>query len=249
MDIPFGPLTRALMGGVLSGLFVGAGALCFSGAGTVPRRGLLALAAGAMLGAAVFALGLPAAARLSAQADFLGTILPLMAGILLGAGGGRALNQGLDGLQVRWRAHGPWALAGILAMHNLPEGLAIGATLAAGTPTQWLPVLGGISLHNLLEGAAVAALARGAGWSPRRAVLLALGAGLTEPLGALAGAACAGASPTAVPWMLMVSAGAMIEVVRGEVLPELRGRGAAYAGLLALALGGVAVFALLRMVP
>lgn len=213
------PLLRALAGGVVAMGLVGLGAW-------LPRRllawsrWLLALVAGAFLMTAVFALGLPAAHHLAAQGDFLATVLPLAAGILLGAGGGQALARGLDALQ-----GGTWGTPVrravlVLALHNLPEGLALGAGLAVGSPLQGLGVLGGIGLHNLLEGACLAALLRRDG--PRGIVALALLAAVTEPLGALVGAKLASGSPAALPWVLMITAGALIEIVRAEVLPELR---------------------------
>lgn len=213
------PLLRALTGGLVAMLLVGLGAW-------MPRhllawsRWLLALVAGAFLLTAVFALGLPAAQHLAAQGDFLATVLPLAAGILLGAGGGQALARGLDSLQAgSWGTPVRRAVL-VLALHNLPEGLALGAGLSVGNPLQGLGVLGGIGLHNLLEGACLAALLRRD--APKGLVALALLAAVTEPIGALVGAKLASGSPAALPWVLMITAGALIEIVRAEVLPELR---------------------------
>jgi hypothetical protein len=44
-----------------------------------------------------------------------------------------------------------------LALHNAPEGLAVGMTTLQSSPTQTFLVAGAISLHNIPEGVAVAA--------------------------------------------------------------------------------------------
>ena len=73
-----------------------------------------------------------------------------------------------------------------IALHNLPEGMAtFMATLS--DPSIALPVVVAIAVHNIPEGISVALPLAYGGMGKKKAVLLSLGSGLTEPLGAVVG--------------------------------------------------------------
>ena len=107
-----------------------------------------------------------------------------------------------------------------VAAHNLPEGMLVSLT-AAEDLRRGLPVAIAIALHNIPEGIAIAAPVLFATGSRKKALLLSLFAGLTEPLGAfialtlLGGrveAGCTGALFAAI-------SGLMLAISFGELLP------------------------------
>ncbi len=71
------------------------------------------------------------------------------------------------------------------ALHNLPEGMAIGVSFSQGDMTVGLPLTTAIALQDIPEGLAVALALRSAGFSAATAVLVAIGSGVLEPVDAL----------------------------------------------------------------
>lgn len=69
-----------------------------------------------------------------------------------------------------------------IALHNLPEGLAVGVAAAAGADHGMSL---GIALQNIPEGWIVASAMLALGAPPVRAALMALATGLVEPVGGL----------------------------------------------------------------
>jgi len=118
-----------------------------------------------------------------------------------------------------------WLFVFAIAMHNLPEGMAIGVSFSQGDMSVGLPVTSAIALQDFPEGLAVALALRGAGFTPRYAVLVAAATGLLEPLGALLGVGLSSGFALAYPIGLGLAAGAMIFVVSHEVIPETHRNG------------------------
>jgi ZIP family zinc transporter len=112
-----------------------------------------------------------------------------------------------------------------IALHNLPEGMAVGVSFAGGDMSVGLPLATAIALQDIPEGLAVALTLRAAGFSGATAVLVAAGSGLLEPVGALLGVGLAGGLMFAYPVGLGLAAGAMIFVVSHEVIPETHRNG------------------------
>ncbi len=73
-----------------------------------------------------------------------------------------------------------------IALHNLPEGMAT-FMAALSDPSIALPVVVAIAVHNIPEGISVALPLAYGGMGKRKAFLLSLASGLTEPLGAVVG--------------------------------------------------------------
>lgn len=114
-------------------------------------------------------------------------------------------------------------LAAAVALHNMPVGMAIGATFAgadhAGTHAGAIAALI-IGLHNLPEGMSIAAPMLSGGTRPARAVALAAASGIPTILGALIGYSVGAMNGALLGISLSFAAGAMLYVVLGELLPE-----------------------------
>jgi len=106
-----------------------------------------------------------------------------------------------------------------IALHNLPEGLAIGAAYAH-QQSLGLGVALIIALHNIPEGMAMAVPLRAGGMGRGSVVLSTMLAGLPLGVGAFLGAWVGQVSPTVLSVCLGFAAGAMMYVVSDELIPE-----------------------------
>ena len=230
-------LRNALLGGLAGFAATTLGALpalALRGIAQKTEDSLLGFAAGMMLAASAFSLILPG---LAAGAELLGH-KGLGAGIVVaGMTLGVLLMLGLD----RFTPHehdksgpcGPghercgrvWLFVFAIALHNLPEGMAIGVSFAQNDLSVGLPLTIAIALQDIPEGLAVALALRGANFSPGKAVLVAAASGLLEPVGALLGVGLSSGLALAYPMGLGLAAGAMIFVVSHEVIPETHRNG------------------------
>lgn len=106
-----------------------------------------------------------------------------------------------------------------IALHNLPEGVAIGAGLES-SPELGLYIAIAIGLHNIPEGVAVAGPLRFGGLTVGKVILLTFLAGLMAPVGAAIGLLFFGISPIFVSAGLAFAAGAMVYIVNDELIPQ-----------------------------
>lgn len=127
-----------------------------------------------------------------------------------------------------------------IALHNLPEGIAIGA---AGTHDFRMGVRMAfvILLHCIPEGMAIGAPLIGGGMSRKRAVLLTALSGVPTIIGGAIGILVGGISDVALALALTGAGGAMLYVVFGEILPQssiiTKSRFTTFAALLGILLG------------
>lgn len=142
-------------------------------------------------------------------------------------------------------------LAAAVALHNMPVGMAIGASFAS--PAQaghagHAGILAAliIGLHNIPEGMSIAAPMLAGGSRPLSAVGVAALSGLPTILGALLGYSAGTMNPLLLSVSLSFAAGAMLYVIFGELLPESeglwQGRLAGLATMLGLLLGMALIF-------
>ena len=116
-------------------------------------------------------------------------------------------------------------MAAAIALHNVPEGMVIGASFARSVD-EILSNRGGlvmaviIGLHNIPEGMAVAVPLISGGMSKWRSVGITAVSGAPTILGAVTGFLIGTISPTALVLSLSFASGAMLYVVFGELLPE-----------------------------
>ena len=106
-----------------------------------------------------------------------------------------------------------------LAIHNFPEGLAIGAGFGV-TNTLGLSLAIAIALHDIPEGVAIAAPLKSGGVNGLKALIITVLSGVTTGLGAFIGAILGNISKEAVALCLSFAAGAMLYIISGEIIPE-----------------------------
>ena len=146
-----------------------------------------------------------------------------------GAGSGAValglLRSGLGGLNHRsagdtrrLRFVG-WFIALAMALHDIPEGMAIGAGDAVGHELGLVIALA-IALHNIPEGMSIAAPLHMGGVRRRRILMATLFIGFVTPLGTLASVWLGRMGPTWSAFILALASGAMLYVVGRDTLPE-----------------------------
>ncbi len=114
-------------------------------------------------------------------------------------------------------------MACAIALHNVPEGMTIGASFAnmngvmAGSALVLVVLIG---LHNIPEGMAVAVPLISGGMPRSKAVLATALSGLPTVLGALIGYAVGEMGPLGLALSLCFASGAMLYVVFGEIMPQ-----------------------------
>jgi ZIP family zinc transporter len=200
------------------------------------RDAMLGFGAGVMLAASAFSLVVPAIRAAQSQgAGRWGSALIVAAGILLGALLLVALDQwlphehfikGLEGSRDHARAlKRAWLFTFAIALHNMPEGLAIGVAFAGTDPLTATALATGIAIQDVPEGLVIAVALRGVGYGRGLSVGLGAASGLVEPVCAVAGAAVIGLSASLLPWGLAFAAGAMLFVISHEMIPESHRQG------------------------
>lgn len=106
-----------------------------------------------------------------------------------------------------------------IIMHNLPEGLAIGATFLA-EPKRGIAMAMAIGMHNLPEGLALALGFICNKASGKRAVTMSMIAGLPIAIGCFLGASFGEIFSAITGVLLSIAAGMMLYVVMDEMIPE-----------------------------
>lgn len=221
----------------LLGTALGSAAVFLMGNIRTPEvtRLLSGFAAGVMTAASVWSLILPALE----QSEHMGWLSfgPVAAGIWLGFGFVELLGKAIP--------HRASLTAAAVALHNLPEGMAVGVA-AAGYFSGSVSLAAvfalslGIAIQNLPEGAIISLPLNAAGMRRSRAFGRGVLSGVIEPVGAVLTLAIAALAVPVLPWLLGFSAGAMLYVAAAELIPEMESR----AGTAAFALGFTLMMAL-----
>jgi len=213
---------------------------------------LLGTAAGMMLAASAFSLiipGLEAGEALTGSRAAGGLIVVngLMLGLMLMLGLEKFIPHELTHVGPQGagteRVARIWLFVFAIALHNFPEGMAIGVSLSRGDLSVGVPFTSAIALQDLPEGLMVALALKAIAVSPLRAVATSAATGLMEPVGALLGIGLTGSLDLAYPVGLGLAAGAMLFVVSHQVIPETHRNG----HQMAASIGLVAGFALMMM--
>lgn len=230
----------ALVGGSVAALATALGTLPVLFSQKLPDRlqdTLFGFGAGVMLAASAFSLiipGLEAARNVGvfgggnwAAGGVIGSAILLGGAVLMLMD--RVLPhehfiKGREGQTAR-QLRRTWLFVFAIALHNVPEGLAIGVGYAANNGLRADALATGIAIQDVPEGLVVAVALLAAGYSRVFAVLIGMASGLVEPLGAVLGAAVVGHSAMLLPWGLGFAAGAMLFVISHEIIPESHRKG------------------------
>ncbi|MBT1065441.1 ZIP family metal transporter [Bowmanella sp. Y26] len=231
--VPTDALAWALGGSALGFLSTALGAMLVLLPGRYNQRFLelsLGLSGGMMLAAAVFSLLLPA---IDTATEIFPPFYAHLAVILATLGGAwmmceieRHVPHGHPVAGDTGPGHRHlsrlWLFVLAIALHNLPEGIAVGVSFSGADWHSGSSVSLAIALQDFPEGFAMAVVLLRLGLGVWKAVGWSLLAGLLEPLGAVIGVFLGGIAVFAYPLSLALSAGAMLFVVIHEVIPEVQ---------------------------
>ena len=198
------------------------------------QRILTGFAAGVMVAASVWSLIIPAMEQAAHMGkwSFLPAFIGVWAGILFLLGLDHLIphlhlnSQCPEGAPCSLGKSTMMVLA--VALHNLPEGMAVGVVVAgwlAGNESisaaGALALAMGIALQNLPEGAIISMPLKSNGMKRGRAFGYGVLSGIIEPIGAVLTILVANLVVPVLPYLLSFAAGAMIYVVVEELIPEM----------------------------
>lgn len=133
-----------------------------------------------------------------------------------------------------------------VTLHNIPEGMAVGAVVAgamagnAGISLAAASALAiGMAIQNVPEGAIISLPLRADGASRRRAFGYGALSGIVEPISAVVMILLFEHISPMLPYLLAFSAGAMLYVVVEELIPETQQGKHSDTGTIAFAIGFV----------
>jgi len=198
------------------------------------QKVFLGFAAGVMIAASVWSLLIPAIEEAEANGQ-VGWI-PAAGGFILGI----MFLYGLDHLIPHLHPGGNTKegmpssmkrtslLVLAVALHNIPEGIAIGLSFAlaaqhGGDPAAYAGAIAlaiGMGIQNFPEGAAVSLPLRQEGMTLGKSFFLGSMSGIPEPVFGILAVLFAAAILPYMPWLLAFAAGAMMYVVVEELIPE-----------------------------
>lgn len=113
-----------------------------------------------------------------------------------------------------------WLFIIAITLHNFPEGMAVGVGFAGGDVGNGAALAVGIGIQNVPEGLAVAASLLAIQYTRTEAFLVACLTGLVEPVGGLVGSVAVAVAEPLMPWTMGFAAGAMLFIISDEIIPE-----------------------------
>lgn len=194
---------------------------------------LSGFAAGVMVAASVWSLLIPSMEMVEDMGRL--SFLPASVGFILGIAFLLLLDRIIphlhvneaqpEGIKAQLKKSSMLVLA--VTLHNIPEGMAVGAVFAGmiadnGTITMMgaLALSIGIAIQNMPEGAIISMPVCSSGAGKKKAFFYGLLSGVVEPVGALITIWLSGFILLFLPYLLAFAAGAMIYVVVEELIPE-----------------------------
>ena len=211
---------------------------------------LSGFAAGVMVAASVFSLLIPAiessasygffAAFPALFGLFIGFLF-LIASDLLANRLFRDVEKEVSSKDTHAKKKRLFLLSLAVTLHNLPEGMAVGAAVAGllveekgMTYAAVLALSLGVAIQNIPEGAILSMPLSASGMKKRKAFAVGALSGVVEPVGATLTLLAAGLIVPILPYLLGFAAGAMLSVVVTELVPAMTKKGL---GPLSFALG------------
>lgn len=221
------------------------------------RKSLIGFAGGVMVAASVWSLLIPSIEF--GGDDGVSRVVPAAVGFMLGimfllfldkvTPHQHLLTSESEGPRSGWSKTSKLALA--VTIHNIPEGIAVGITLAGALEeSAYLSMAGaialsiGIAVQNFPEGAIVSMPMHELGNSRRRSFGIGVLSGLVEPIAAVLTLLIASFVLPVFPYLLAFGAGAMMYVVVEELIPETASGRHSDFGTLGFAIGFVLMMVL-----
>lgn len=198
------------------------------------QRALMGFAAGVMVAASIWSLIIPA----MDQSEHMGKLafIPAFIGVWIGILFLLILDRLIPHLHInsecpegtRCNLGKSTMMVLAVALHNLPEGMAVGV-VAAGWMTgnesisaaAAMALALGIAIQNLPEGAIISMPLKSNGMKSAKAFSYGVLSGIVEPIGAVATILLANLVVPLLPYLLSFAAGAMLYVVVEELIPEM----------------------------
>lgn len=221
------------------------------------QRGLTGFAAGVMFAASVWSLLIPAIEQSEEMRKL--SFIPAALGFCVGILFLLLLDHIIPHLHMNSDdAEGPKSslrkttmLVLAVALHNLPEGMAVGIVYAGyvlgNSNITYMGAIAlslGIAIQNFPEGAIISMPLRAEGMSKGKSFLYGTLSGAVEPVGALITILLSDIIVPALPYFLSFAAGAMIYVVVEELIPEMSEGEHSNVGTLMFAFGFVVMMIL-----
>ncbi len=216
------------------GTLLGSGCVFFlkKDLSSVVEKLLLGFASGVMIAASVWSLLIPA----MDMSEHMGKLsfIPASVGFLLGIIFLYVLDHNVPHMHLDNQIEGKKAnisqsmmLFFAVALHNIPEGMAVGVIFAgvlsghgevsmAGA----IALSIGIAIQNFPEGAIISMPLKKTGISKMKAFLYGVASGIVEPIGAIITIALSSFIIPYIPYLLSFAAGSMMYVVVEELIPE-----------------------------
>lgn len=198
------------------------------------QRILNGFAAGVMVAASIWSLLLAAMEQASGMGRW--AFVPAAIGFWIGILFLMALEREVNRLYQkrneskvsRMAVKGTTMMVLAVTLHNIPEGMAVGAVFAGClsgnseiSMAEALTLSIGIAIQNFPEGAIISMPLKADGMGKRKAFLCGVISGVVEPAAALLTVLASGLIVPVLPYLLSFAAGAMIYVVVEELIPEM----------------------------
>lgn len=106
-----------------------------------------------------------------------------------------------------------------LAIHNFPEGLAIGSGFEASLTLGYSLAIA-ICIHDIPEGISMAVPMKNGGMKKSKVIFYVILSGITTGIGAFFGKIIGGISENIIAFCLAFAGGAMAYIVSGELIPQ-----------------------------
>lgn len=220
----------------LVGTCIGAGFVFFlrHALSQTVNRMLTGFAAGVMVAASVWSLLIPAIEQSGALGPW--AFMPAFVGFWVGILFLLLLDHVIPHLHAgatepegpKSRLQRTTMMVLAVVLHNIPEGMAVGAIYAGVaegsavvTSAGALALSLGIAIQNIPEGAIISMPLRGAGIGRGKAFLYGVLSGVVEPIAGLLTILATALILPILPYTLAFAAGAMLYVVVEELIPEM----------------------------
>lgn len=191
---------------------------------------ILSFAAGIMMAATIFSLILPSMAL--PNSNLLFTVSGIFTGVVfisfinkLVPGIEKYLSRHMEDGGHKGNLNKTILFLLAIAIHNFPEGLAVGVSFSGDNIGNAISIAIGISLQNIPEGMITILPLIAAGINYKTAVWIALLTGLTEVIGTLTGFAAISISSAILPFVLSFAGGTMLYVISHEMIPDTHSHG------------------------